>query len=109
MTTVMVVVGFGRYCCSLHDDQSQTLTVLLSPTVPTSFCLSFVSLSLTQLTQVAAPMVVGMLAFGGRWDSLLGLDTTGMYPIRVAEDHAVHAAKKVRIASMSGGGVFRML
>jgi hypothetical protein len=41
-------------------------------------------------------MVVGMLAFGGKWDSLLGLDPTGMYPIKVAEDHAAHAAKKVR-------------
>jgi hypothetical protein len=40
-------------------------------------------------------MVVGMLAFGGKWDNLLGLDATGLYPIKVAEDHAV-AAKKVR-------------
>jgi hypothetical protein len=40
-------------------------------------------------------MVVGMLAFGGKWDSLVGLDPTGMYPIKVAEDHAAHAAKKV--------------
>lgn len=40
-------------------------------------------------------MVVGMLAFGGKWDSLLGLDPTGLYPIKVAEDHTV-TAKKVR-------------
>jgi hypothetical protein len=43
--------------------------------------------------QVAAPMVVGMLAFGGKWDSLLGLDPTGLYPIKVAGDHAVQAKK----------------
>lgn len=38
-------------------------------------------------------MVVGMLAFGGKWDSLLGLDPTGLYPIKVAEDHEVQAKK----------------
>lgn len=41
-------------------------------------------------------MVVGMLAFGGKWDSLLGFDPTGMYPIKVAEEHAV-TAKKVSV------------
>lgn len=46
------------------------------------------------LLQVAAPMVVGMLAFGGKWDSLLGLDPTGMYPIKLADDHS-STAKKV--------------
>lgn len=55
---------------------------------------------LCMCTQVAAPMVVGMLAFGGKWDSLLGLDPTGLYPIKVAEDHTV-TAKKVR--SCEGG------
>jgi hypothetical protein len=40
-------------------------------------------------------MVVGMLAFGGKWDSLLGVDPSGMYPMQVAEDHAAQAAKKV--------------
>ena len=39
-------------------------------------------------------MVVGMLAFGGKWDTLLGLDPTGMYPIKVADDHS-STAKKV--------------
>jgi hypothetical protein len=45
-------------------------------------------------------MVVGMLAFGGKWDNLLGPDPASMYPIKVAEDHAAHAAKKVRHAAV---------
>jgi hypothetical protein len=40
-------------------------------------------------------MVVGMLAFGGKWDSLLGLDSSGIYPIKLADDHR-STAKKVR-------------
>eukprot|EP00879_Flechtneria_rotunda_P013846 GHRR01014462.1.p1 GENE.GHRR01014462.1~~GHRR01014462.1.p1 ORF type:complete len:1371 (+),score=557.88 GHRR01014462.1:43-4155(+) len=47
--------------------------------------------------EVAAPIVVGMLAFGGKWDSLLGLDPSGIYPIKVAEDHSSTSKK-------SGGG-----
>jgi hypothetical protein len=53
--------------------------------------------------QVAAPMVVGMLAFGGKWESLLGLDPTGMYPIKLAEDHS-STAKKVRCCFCSRTG-----
>jgi hypothetical protein len=49
--------------------------------------------------QAAAPMVVGMLAFGGKWDSLLGLDASGIYPIKLADDHS-STAKKVRCARL---------
>lgn len=48
-------------------------------------------------------MVVGMLAFGGKWDNLLGLDDTGLYPIKVAEDHTGHTAKKVRARGQAQG------
>jgi hypothetical protein len=51
--------------------------------------------------QQAGPMVVGMLAFGGPWDTLVGLDPAGVFPIKVAEDHAV-AAKKVCLCVGSG-------
>lgn len=39
-------------------------------------------------------MVVGMLAFGGRWEHLTGLDPLGIFPIKLADDHS-SAAKKV--------------
>jgi hypothetical protein len=52
-------------------------------------------------------MVVGMLAFGGKWDTLLGLDPTGLYPIKVAEDHAVEAKKVGR--GLRSGCCYRVL
>ncbi|WIA29421.1 hypothetical protein OEZ86_011924 [Tetradesmus obliquus] len=45
--------------------------------------------------QVAAPMVVGMLAFGGRWEHLTGLDPQGIFPIKLADDHSSAAKKAV--------------
>jgi hypothetical protein len=96
-TFITAVSGSTRHGASLHEGGPPEQFVQFAMSSFHWMC-SLV----TGPLQVAAPMVVGMLAFGGRWDGLLRPDPEGVYPIKVAEDHS-STTKKVRGRGSTAG------